>query len=64
MGGISFFYFTFRDASNNRFSSSDVFGHGVCALSFREEGHLVVFESISLSVKYDGFELLEAEIDQ
>jgi len=63
MGCISFFYFTFRNASNNRFSSSDVFGHGIRALPFREEGHLVVFESIRLSIKYDGFELLEAEID-
>ena len=36
----------------------------LCALSFREEGHLVVFESIRLSIKYDGFELLETEIDQ
>ena len=61
MGCITFFYFTLSNTSNNRISCNNVFCHGLCALSFREERHLVDFQIISLSIKYDGFEL-EAEI--
>ena len=61
MGRITFFNSTLSNTSNNRISRNNVFCHGLCPLSFREERHLVDFQIVSLGVKYDGFKL-EAEI--